>query len=127
MSQCWQEGDWRAYLDGELPAEEMARCREHLASCAACAGLHGEITGRAARVSALLKELDGAPVVLRPAAPGRMAWKWAAAGLAAAAAVAAAFVLAPRRPEVVETPRVAWSAPSPAAVAAPVTPVMAKR
>ncbi len=33
---CATEGEWRAYLDGELPATEKDRLASHLATCASC-------------------------------------------------------------------------------------------
>jgi hypothetical protein len=36
MSACWKEGELRAFLDGELPAESLAAIRTHLEECAAC-------------------------------------------------------------------------------------------
>jgi hypothetical protein len=102
MSECLQEGAWRAYLDGELPPEEMALAAGHLEQCAACAALHRDLAGPAARIGILMADLADVPApgllkALR-VAPSRPRWIWAAAGLAAAAALAAAFALAPRRP-----------------------------
>lgn len=114
MSQCWQEGDWRAYLDGELTTAEMDCGRDHLSQCEACSAMHQEIAGRANFVGALLMDLDAAPVMLRPAAPAKSGWKWAATGAALAAALTMAFVLAPKRPDVAEAPP------------APAIPVMAQ-
>jgi hypothetical protein len=36
MSVCWREGELRAYLDGELPADRLETVRRHLDECAAC-------------------------------------------------------------------------------------------
>lgn len=100
MSECLQEGAWRAYLDGELPPDEMARAGEHLAQCAACAERHRELAEGASRVGVLMADLVDVPALALPEAPRvepvRPRWIWAAAGLAAAAALAA-FALAPRR------------------------------
>ncbi len=126
MSQCWQEGDWRAYLDGELTTAEIDYGREHLAQCEACSALHQEIAGRANFVGALLMDLDTAPVMLRPAAPAKSGWKWAAMGAALAAALTMAFVLAPKRVDVVEapvTPAAQVTAAAPTTVATPVLAV----
>jgi hypothetical protein len=41
MSACWKEGELRAFLDGELPAESLAAIRTHLEECAAC---HARVT-----------------------------------------------------------------------------------
>jgi len=127
MNQCWQEGVWRAYLDGELPAGETALGREHLTQCAACAAVHQELAARAARVGAWMTELEGVPAVARRRGPARPRWQWAAAGLAVAAALAVAFVLTPKRVQVVETPRVAEFPAAPPAVAMPISPVAAHR
>ena len=127
MSQCWQEGDWRAYLDGELTTTQMDHGREHLAQCEACSALHQEIAGRANFVGALLMDLDTAPVMLRPAAPAKSGWKWAATGAALAAALTMAFVLASKHVEVAETPAVP-AAPVTAPTATTVsTPAVAVR
>lgn len=127
MSSCWQEGDWRAYVDGELPAEEMAAGARHLGECAACAALHAELAGRAARVGAMLMELDEAPVLAGRTAPVRHVWKWAAAGLAAAAALTAAFVLAPKRTEVASASRVTQPVAAAVATSGRAAPAIVKR
>ena len=121
MSQCWQAGAWRAYLDGELPPEQMSRGREHLLHCASCAALHRELAARASRVGALLADLDLVPAPHLRAAPSRPRRKWAAAGLAAAAALAAAFVLALTRSPSVPARIAAVAVPeaAPATVEAP--------
>ena len=122
MSQCWREGDWRAYIDGELPAEAMIEGRAHLLECTDCAGLHAEVAVRASRIGDLMMELDRTPAVARRAARSGANWKWAAAAVALAAALAAAFVLSPRR---VEAPSVAKVVPAvkPAAPVEPVAPI----
>jgi putative zinc finger protein len=127
MSQCWQEGEWRAYLDGELPADETAWGREHLVQCSACAAVHQELAARAVRVGAWIAELEGVPAVVRRRESARPRWQWAAAALAVAAALAAAFVLAPKRVEVTEPPRIAASPAAPPASATPLSPVAAHR
>jgi anti-sigma factor RsiW len=132
MSQCWQEGTWRAYLDGELPADEMVWGKEHLVKCAECAGLHRELSARAARVGALITELESAPeVVQREVVQGRRSSqprrRWAVAGLALAAALAAAFVLAPKRVVPVPAPVRAGIPVTPAIEEAPLAPAPLKR
>ena len=47
MTQCWSEGELRAYLDGELPPRDMDRLAAHLRECAACGGLCAELEVRA--------------------------------------------------------------------------------
>jgi anti-sigma factor RsiW len=126
MNRCWEEGEWRAYLDGELPAEDMVRAGEHLAVCPSCNALHQEVAARASRVSAWMAELQpiAAPAVLQPLR--RPMWQWAAAGIALAAGLAAAFVLAPKSVEpVLAPPSVAQLPPEPAVMAAAPTMQMA--
>ena len=45
MTQCWSEGTLRAYLDRELPSEEMQRVAAHLGECTVCDGLCTELAG----------------------------------------------------------------------------------
>lgn len=107
MNPCLQEGDWRAYLDGELPAEELARAGEHLERCETCRGVHRALASRAAMVSGLMMNLETPPVAMPRPAAARSTRKWVVAGLAAAALVAAALVLAPSRVQTVEAPEIA--------------------
>ena len=127
MSQCLPEGDWRAYLDGELAPEEMASAGAHLAECPACATLHEQVAGRAARVGAWIAELETAPAVAAPEIAIHSRWKWAAAGLAVAAALATVFVLAPKREQPVEPRQAATIAAAPAAVQPPAAPPKVQR
>ena len=120
MTGCLQEGDWRAYLDGELP--DMAGAGEHLTVCAACREVYEEIAGRASRVASLMMDLEAAPVPMVRKAARRPVRAWVTAGMAVAAALAAAFVLAPQRVQTVEAPTMARRAPEPAA-APPAPPV----
>jgi anti-sigma factor RsiW len=103
MKECWDEGGLRAYLDRELPPEEMTRIAVHLGGCAQCHARYNELAGRAARVAALMETLDAGPVV-SPPAPAQRRWMQrprpvAAAILALAAVAALAFVLLPKRTE----------------------------
>ncbi len=138
MTQCWSEGALRAYLDGELPAEEMQRVAAHLRDCTACEGLHTELAARAAHVAALLELLPerGADMP-RPASPARAPQRrrsWAGVAVALAACLAlAAYLLPDRHPrEAVVLPApaappaavVAEAAPAPPA---PVEPAAARR
>lgn len=109
MSACWQDGDWRAYLDGELPEERMIAGLDHLTRCADCAARHTELASRAARVTEWMGDLERTPA---PLAPARPRWKRAVMGLALAAALAAAFVLAQKRTAVVYAPSVERVAPA---------------
>ena len=115
MTECWSEGALRAYLDRELPTEDMQRVAAHLGECKVCDGLCTELAARAAHVSALLELLPewSAPMP-RPAmaAKRRPHWISIAAALAAGLAVAA-YLLADR------TPREAIALPTPVRVAAP--------
>lgn len=106
MSGCWQEGEWRAWIDGELPPGDMAAGREHLLECRACANLQAELASRASRVGIWMADLDRTPVPIRRKRPSGISWQWAA-GIALAAALAAAFILSSRQVEVVQAPTVA--------------------
>jgi hypothetical protein len=104
MKDCWDEGCLRAYLDRELPPEEMTRVAVHLGGCEQCHAQYNELAGRTARVAALIETLE----VRRTVAPHiAAARRWnktqprpvAVAALALAAAAAMAFVLVPKRNE----------------------------
>ena len=115
MTECWSEGALRAYLDRELPTEDMRRVAAHLGECKVCDGLCTELAARAAHVSALLELLpEWSAAMPRPAvvAKRRPHWIGIAAALAAGLAVAA-YLLADR------TPREAIVLPTPVRVAAP--------
>ncbi len=45
MTECWSEGTLRAYLDRELPSEEMQRVAAHLGECTVCDCLCTELAG----------------------------------------------------------------------------------
>jgi len=121
MTQCWSEGELRAYLDRELPTEDMQRVAAHLGDCTVCDGLCTELAGRAAHVSALLEMLPewtaAAPRttsvkrVLRP--------NWVAIAVAVAACLALAAYLMPNRHPREEA--LVLPAPAPAAVPPPVS------
>ena len=49
MRRCWSEGALRAYLDRELPPEDMERVAAHLGECPRCEACRTELAGRAAR------------------------------------------------------------------------------
>jgi anti-sigma factor RsiW len=124
MRECWDEGGLRAYLDRELPPDEMTRIAVHLGGCAECHARYNELAGRAARVAALMETLTAGPVV-SPPAPAQRRWMparskvartVATAVLALAAAAALVFVLLPKR---TETPK-----PVVAPHVVPVRPVM---
>jgi hypothetical protein len=98
MKECCDEGALRAYLDRELPPDEIARIAVHLGGCADCHTRYNELAGRAARVASLMGSLEVRQAA-SPRAPSRR-WKPATAAVLALAATAAlAFVLLPRRKE----------------------------
>src|ERR1700678_1648076 len=91
MNECSAEGGLRAYLDRELPPEEMTQIAVHLGGCAACHTRYNELAGRAARVAALMETLQAGPIGQQFAPTGRR-WRTGAAVLALAAAAGLAFV-----------------------------------
>src|SRR5450759_1073798 len=130
MTQCWSEGALRAYLDRELPTEDMHRLAAHLRDCTVCDGLCTELAARAAHVSALMEllpEWGGAMPHPARAPHRRPTWVGIAVALAAGLAVAAylmpnrhpreALVLPASAPPLVAT--VAEMAPVPAEPPAP--------
>ncbi len=115
MTECWSEGELRAYLDRELPAEQLERLAAHVAECAECGRVLAGLEARAAWVGGLMQELPGTVAAHRE----RHGWRWVAAAAALAAGLAVAALLAPRH---VAPPRVASKAPGSPAVATPVEP-----
>jgi anti-sigma factor RsiW len=102
MKQCWSEGELRAYLDRELPPEDLQLVAAHLAECPACEALRVQLAGRAARVSALMGALaEPQPVVWTPPMPrpARTWQRWAMAATALAAGLVVAVVVLPTRTE----------------------------
>ena len=89
MTECWNEGDLRAYADRELPPAEMEQLTAHLAVCAGCESRYRELAERAGRVGAWMAELS-APVPVAAARPVRRVATWPrwAAALTAAAGLA---------------------------------------
>jgi anti-sigma factor RsiW len=126
MTQCWSEGELRAYLDRELPTGDMQRVAAHLGDCTVCDGLCTELAGRAAHVSVLMELLpEWTAAAPRAAAPAkrrvpRPNWVGIAVAVAACLAVAA-YVMPDRhsREEALVLPAPALAAvPPPVAVAA---------
>ncbi len=113
MKQCWSEGHLRAYLDRELPSEEMQQIAAHLETCSDCGDHWAEIAGRASRISALMDTLSVPERVVSIAEPRRVAKtpsrKWVGAVLALAAGVVLGIIALPK-------------AQPPVAIAVPVTP-----
>jgi hypothetical protein len=117
MTQCWPEGELRAYLDRELCTEDMQRVAAHLGECAVCGGLCRELAARAAHVSALLDVLpEWSEAVPQAARPAKRRVNWVGVAVALAAGLAVAAYLVPER-----HPRAARVVPAPAP--APVTPL----
>ena len=129
MRRCWSEGALRAYLDRELPPEDIERAAAHLGECPRCEARRAELAGRAARVSGFMNVLPeparatSLPLIRRQP---RTAWQWAAAA-ALAAVVVMAFVLAPKRlapvapgPESTPLPPVSSALPPPPNAGSPV-------
>jgi hypothetical protein len=99
MTECWSEGALRAYLDRELPTEDMQRVAAHLRECKVCDGLCTELAARATHVSALLELLPewSATMPRPPIVARRSNWIGITVALAAGLAVAA-YLMADRTP-----------------------------
>jgi anti-sigma factor RsiW len=127
MKECWDEGGLRAYLDRELPPDEMTRIAVHLGGCPECHARYNELAGRAARVAALMESLEVGQVV-SPAAPARWIMPQpkpvATAVLALAATAALAFVLFPRHTEAPKPVAAPRSAPMRPAIEQAATPAV---
>jgi hypothetical protein len=126
MTQCWPEGALRAYLDGELPTEDMPLVAAHLGECRACDGLYRELAARAAHVSALMELLpERGEATPRPVVVPRRRANWIGVAVALAAGLAvAAYLLPDRHPrEALVRPAPTPAPPAVAAVAA-VTPAL---
>ena len=122
MTQCWSEGELRAYLDQELPPRDMEQVAGHLKECSACSGLYGELDGRAARLSGLFEALpDAEPVVKLPQLRhrARAHWHWAAGAVAAGLAIGFLLMPKPQKQILVTAPPTAHVAPPPPAKPAP--------
>jgi len=89
MTECWKEGDLRAYADRELPPAAMEDLAVHLRECAACESRYRELAKRAERVGAWMGELRApgpfvAGAATHPIRRARTWTRWAAALTAAA-------------------------------------------
>lgn len=97
MSNCWSEGELRAYVDREMAVDERARLAEHLGGCAACEARLGTIEARAERVATALNALAEDVLPARQTAGRRTVRLWPRwAGAAAAAAALALALLTPQ-------------------------------
>jgi hypothetical protein len=133
MTQCWSEGELRAYLDRELPARDVERVAGHLLDCQACAHVCAELAARAARINVLLELLPEPSLPSKiPAIAPRAAHtgRWlAASGLAAALALA--LITASFRQQPGSTPAAPGAAatkisPAPVAPGTPAPPLEVK-
>ncbi|MEO8597091.1 MAG: zf-HC2 domain-containing protein [Candidatus Solibacter sp.] len=116
MTQCWPEGELRAYLDRELSTGDMQQLAAHLGECAACDALCTELSERAARVSALMELLpEHGPLAARPAMAAvrkpAQQHRWVPYAVALAACLALAVYLKPK-----PAPQVAAVSPAPVTV-----------
>jgi hypothetical protein len=121
MTECWSQGELRAYLDRELPPDELGRLTAHLEECAECTRVLQELEARARMVAELLDDLP-AVASAQPARPQHHLAPWAVAAAALAAGLAIAWVM--------NQPRTVPPAPQPRAalqraVPAPAPPVEA--
>jgi Putative zinc-finger len=96
MTECWAEGELRAYLDRELQAEELQRVAVHLAECDDCARMVAEMSGRALWVGEMMETLSVAETAPKRA---RKPWRWIAAAAALAAGIAIGVVVQHPREE----------------------------
>jgi anti-sigma factor RsiW len=122
---CWSEGELRAFIDRELPADQMAQITAHLEGCSVCGDHWSEMAGRASRVSALLSELTEMEPLIRPGRLPRRAsssWRWGGVAAALAAGLLIGIAVWPKRgTEIAVTP----PAPAPvvqSALTRPATP-----
>ena len=130
MTQCWSEGELRAYVDHELPSRDMERVSAHIRECPACGAVCAELTVRADRLRVWMDALpDVAAPIRTPTAPRRVQagrrWAGVAAGLAAALLLA--VVLLPKRGgEIIVAPAAVVPKSSPPAPAS-VKPAIIRR
>jgi hypothetical protein len=104
MRQCWPDGDLRAFIDRELPADDLARLSAHLEECPQCTLRCRELSVRAVRVQELVGGLPvpvarplGKPMLGKPiGTPRPHAGRWVAVAAALAAGWAALALLNPK-------------------------------
>jgi anti-sigma factor RsiW len=128
MTQCWPEGALRAYLDGELPTEDMQQVAAHLGECRVCDGLCRELAARAAHVSALMELLpERGEAMPRPVGVPRRRANWIGVAVALAAGLAvAAYLLPARHPRQILVRAAPTPALPPAVAAAAIAPAPAR-
>jgi anti-sigma factor RsiW len=97
MSQCWNLGDLRAHLDGELSPNEANAIASHLEQCAECRSEYSELSKRARMVDDCLAALDvPAQSKTQPSKSPRRTYRYVAAALALAAGVAIGYLTMPK-------------------------------
>ncbi len=129
MSECWPDGALRAFLDRELPQEELGLLAAHLEKCSPCSERLRELSARAVRILELMEGLES-PAAVEPrlqvsrkplGKPRAHSGRWAAAAAALAALWTALALFTPKPVEApVETRQTRVQAP--VAVAAPPAP-----
>jgi anti-sigma factor RsiW len=133
---CWSEGDLRAFIDRELPPEEMDRVSAHLEECSDCGDHWAAIAGRSSRVSTLMAALtETEPVISTGRVPrhSRHSWRWVAVAAGIAAGLVIGMVAMPKRatevalappqpPPVVQTQVTRPESPAPVVTLAASTP-----
>uniref|UniRef100_Q01UI5 Putative transmembrane anti-sigma factor n=1 Tax=Solibacter usitatus (strain Ellin6076) TaxID=234267 RepID=Q01UI5_SOLUE len=104
MTQCWSEGTLRAYLDRELPPEQIGQVAAHLKECVSCDERCRELSAKAAQVAALidlLPELEVETLHVPLRIPGRVSSRprvgWVGAAVALAAGLGIAAYMIPQR------------------------------
>jgi hypothetical protein len=100
MKECWSEGELRAWLDGELTAEDRERIAAHVADCTVCSRTAGELSDRAQRVAAwmgALPDVEEAGWVAHAPKRRSAIWRWAGAAAALAAGALIGTWTLPRR------------------------------
>ena len=65
MSECWPDGALRAFLDRELPQEELGLLAAHLEKCSPCSERLRELSARAVRILELMEGLES-PAAVEP-------------------------------------------------------------
>ncbi len=130
MRQCCPDGTLRAFLDRELPAEDLARVSAHIEECARCGARSRELSARAERVMELVGGLAepgpsvpmARPPVTAMGMPRRSSGRWALGAAVAAALAAGWAALALLAPKPVQAPAETHISAPPAVAPAQVAP-----
>ena len=119
MTECWQAGELRAYLDEELPSADMARVAAHLEACGECKQLAAHLEQRSQWVASRLEALAAA-AASAPHSAKEARWfsgnRLLGGAIGLAASVVLALVLIPKGQEKRAAPA------APPLVAAPAAP-----